>query len=196
MSYPYLSDQLLQNPEEMPSKENAITLAKNFLTQGSLLSDDLANGEQKVSYWEINYDGLQSVDALSQANIIRVDFYRKNLEGKWEIISPQIGEASVSVLVSGNEDKEKQIIEASFKYADIDRESFSTYPIKTAEEAIEDLKAGNYWPVSDVTATQVTIRNMYLAYFEPVSLTNYLQPIFVFEGDNNFVAYVPAIPSK
>jgi len=47
-----------------------------------------------------------------------------------------------------------------------------------------------------VTAGQVTIRNIYLAYFEPVTLTNYLQPIFVFEGDNNFVAYVPAISTK
>jgi hypothetical protein len=40
------------------------------------------------------------------------------------------------------------------------------------------------------------VRKIYLAYFEPINLTNYLQPIFVAEGDNNFVAYMPAISSS
>jgi hypothetical protein len=35
-----------------------------------------------------------------------------------------------------------------------------------------------------------------LAYYEPVTLTQYLQPIYVFKGDNNFIAYVPAISDK
>ncbi len=66
-------------------------------------------------------------------------------------------------------------------------------PWPADEEAWNDLKMGNYWPASDVETNKVTIRNMYLAYFEPISLTNYLQPIYVFEGDGKFAAYVPAV---
>jgi len=90
----------------------------------------------------------------------------------------------------------KQQSFGNYKYANVDRELFSTYPVKTVEEAWSDLKAGNYWPAVDVSPGDVAIKNIYLAYFEPVSLTNYLQPIFVFEGDQNFVAYVPAVSNK
>lgn len=198
LSYPYLSDQLLQNPEEMPSKENAITSAKNFLTQGSLLSDDLANGEQKVSYWKINYDGLQSVDALSEANIIRVDFYRKKLGSDISVVSSEVGKASVSVLVSGSSVATKKIVEVNYKHISVDTSaaSTSTYPIKSVTEALNELKSGNYWPASDVTGNSVVIRKIYLAYFEPVDLTQFLEPVYVFEGDGNFVAYVRAITDK
>jgi hypothetical protein len=102
----------------------------------------------------------------------------------------------VSVLVSGSQLEGKRIVEVNYKYANIDREMYSTYPIKTTEEAWNELKAGNYWPASDVNGIDVAINNVYLAYFEPVSLTNYLQPIYVFEGNQDFVAYVPAITDK
>ena len=195
LAYPYMSDQLLLNPTKMPSKSEAIEIASSYLGIGDKLTEDLKNGEKKVSYWKIQNGSLIAANSQSEGNVARVDFYRSKLNNL-EILSNNVGQASVSVLVSGSEVEDKEVLEVEYKDLNVDSESYSTYPIKTAEEAIEDLKAGNYWPVSDVTATQVTIRNMYIAYFEPVSLTNYLQPIFVFEGDNNFVAYVPAIPSK
>jgi hypothetical protein len=40
---------------------------------------------------------------------------------------------------------------------------------------------------------KVIIRNAYLAYFEPPDKQSYLQPIVVFEGDRDFIAYIPAI---
>ncbi|MFA6007319.1 MAG: hypothetical protein WC784_01580 [Candidatus Shapirobacteria bacterium] len=198
LSYPYLSDQLLQNPDEMPSKEGAVTLAKSFLSQGNLLSDDLSNGEQKVSFWKINYNGLQSVNSLSEANIIRVDFFRKNLDNNISVVSSEVGKASVSVLVSGSSVSAKKIVEVNFKHISIDTSaaSSSTYPIISTKEAITSLQNGNYWPANDTTATSVVIRKIYLAYFEPVDLTQYLKPVYVFEGDGGFVAYVRAITDK
>jgi len=35
-----------------------------------------------------------------------------------------------------------------------------------------------------------------LAYFEPITLVQFLQPVYVFEGDGEFVAYVPAVTEK
>ena len=112
------------------------------------------------------------------------------------MLSSDVNSASVSVLVSGSQTEGRRIVQVDYKYANIDRELFSTYPIKTSAQAWADLVAGNYWPASDVDGNAVTIRNMYLAYFEPVTLTNYLQPIYVFEGDKNFVAYVPAVTNN
>ena len=196
LKYPYLEDPSILEAKNVPDKTKAVEIAATFLESGNKYTDDLKNGEKNVSYWKITDGTLKAVTAQSEANVVKVDFYRKNLEDKWEIVSPQTGEASVSVLVSGDEKSEKQIIEASFKYANVDRESFSTYPIKTTEQAMENLKNGNYWPSSDVTSENVTIREVKLAYYEPVTLTQYLQPIYVFKGDNNFVAYVSAVDDK
>lgn len=198
LSYPYLSDQLLLNPEQMPSREEAINAAKNYIQQAGKLSVDLDTGEKKVSYWKINFDGLKSVDGLSEANLIRVDFFRKNLADEVSVVSTDYGKASVSVLVSGSSVAAKKIVEVNYKHVDVDTSaaSSSTYPIKTSQEAFDDLKNGDYWPASDTSAKDVIIRKIYLAYFEPINLTQFLQPVYVFEGDNGFVAYVRAITDK
>ena len=198
MSYPYLSDQLLLNPDQMPSKDEAIKIAKNYLQQAEKLSTDLDEGEKKVSYWKINFDGLKEVTGLSEANIIRVDFFRQKLGDDVQVVSTEVKKASVSVLVSGSSVTTKKVVEVNYKHVDVDTSaaSSSTYPIKTAEVAFAELKTGNYWPASDVSAKDVTIRKIYMAYFEPVNLTQFLQPVYVFEDNNGFVAYVPAIIDK
>lgn len=195
MSYPYLSDQLLLTPEDVPTKDKAISVASNFLSSANKYGKDLENGEKKVSFWKISDSGLKSVESQSEANAVRVDLYRENLDG-YKLLSSNFNKASVSILISGSRTEAKKIIEFNIKDISIDRESYSTYPIKTTEEAINSLKTGNYWPAIDVENKEVIIRRIYLAYFEPGTLTNFLQPIFVFEGDNGFVAYVPAIKSE
>lgn len=191
LKYPYLQDQSILETKNVPNKTKATEIASSFLQSGNKYTDDLKEGEKKISYWKITDGTLTSVLAQSEANVVKVDFYRKNLEDKWQITSPQAGEASVSVLISGS-----QIVEANFKYADIDRESFSTYPIKTIEQAMNNLTAGNYWPSSDVNSKNVIIREVNLAYYEPITMTQYVQPIYVFKGDNNFIAFVSAVTDK
>jgi hypothetical protein len=195
VTYPYASDQALLTESNIPNKSRAIEIASDFLNRGKKLTDDLKDGEKNVTYWKIDSGNLKSVSAQSEANAVRVDFNRKNFDDL-PLVSSSFGQASISVLISGSTVEAKKIIGVNFKDINIDRESYSTYPIKTAEEAMSDLKSGNYWAASDISDSSVIIRKIYLAYYEPTTLTNYLQPIFVFEGDNNFVAYVSAVTSK
>jgi hypothetical protein len=193
LSYPYQTDQLLLNPDSVPNKNDATETASSFLRSANKLSDDLQNGDKVVTYWKISADGLKSVEAQSEANAVRIDFFRKNVDTDYKIVTAEPERASVSVLVSGSSVASKKIIEVTYKYAPVDRESFSTYPIKTVDQAWSELTNGNYWPASDVSGNNVVIKKVSLAYFEPVTLTNYMQPVYVFEGDGNFVAYVPAV---
>jgi hypothetical protein len=195
MTYPYLEDQMLTSPKRMPSKSEVINIASAALKGGSKLTEDLENGVKEVAFFKIENNGLRPANSQAEANVARVNFYREKLD-ELDIISKNIDQASVTVLVSGSDVSEKKVLEIDYKDLNIDRESYSTYPIKSTEEAIADLNSGNYWPVSDVVNEKVVIRNVYLAYFEPVTLTNYLQAVFVFEGDNNFSAYVPAVSDQ
>jgi len=196
LKYPYESDQLLLNPEKVPNKSEATDLAKQYLASAEKYAKDLEEGDKRVTFWKIELNGLKAVNSQSEGNAVRVDFFRSLLEGGFPIVSSEYNGAPVSVLVSGAQTDGKRIIEVNYKYAPVDRQSFATYPIKTAEAAWNELVSGNYWPVNDVSGSTVIIRKMYLAYFEPVVRTNYLQPVYVFEGENNFIAYVPAIVDK
>lgn len=195
LSYPYLTDQLLLNSEQMPNKEQAISTATNFLEQTGKLSPDLVEGEKKVSFWKINFDGLKEVTALSEANIIRVDFFRKKLVDDFQVVAMEVGKAPVSILISGSSVAAKKVVEVNFQHVNVDTSeaSSSTYPIISSKEAFENLKMGNYWPAKDNSSNKVIIRKIYLAYFEPVNLTQFMQPVYVLEGDGGFVAYVRAV---
>ncbi len=196
LTYDYLNDQMLLNPEAMPTKDEAITLAKAFLSQAGKLYKDLDEGDSKVSFWKIGFGALNEVKGLADANIVRVDFFRNQLNGERNIVSESLDKSSVSVLVSGSSVTDKKIVEVNYKYVNVDDSAPSTYPIKTPQTAFNDMKAGYYWPATDVQASTVTIRKVSLAYFEPITPVQFLQPVYVFEGDGGFVAYVPAITDK
>ena len=196
LSYPYANDPSLLTTGKVPSQNDAIDLAKSYLQKANKWQSDFDDGERKVTFWKFENDSLKPVSAVVDANFVRVDFARKKIDTQIEIVSAEKSQSLVSVLLSGATVGEKQVVEVNYRYTNIDRESFATYPIKTIEQAMSELRAGNYFPASDAASPSIIIRKVYLAYFEPVTLTNYMQPIFVFEGDNNFSAYVPAITSQ
>jgi len=193
LSYPYGDDQILMANKSVPDKVEAIDKAKSFLEAAGRLPKDLASGSQIATFYRIEGSNLKQVTTIAEANLVRVDFYRENFDNEVKIVSTEANKAPVSVLISGSGVGARNIVEVDYKYVNIDRESFATYPTKTLNEAMTELKSGKYWPVSDVVNNGVIIRKIYLAYFEPITLTNFMQPIYVFEGDNNFIAYVSAI---
>ena len=50
--------------------------------------------------------------------------------------------------------------------------------------------------VSQPQTTNITIRKMFLGYFDPDVYQEYLQPVYVFVGDGDFVGYVPAVSGE
>jgi hypothetical protein len=196
LSYPYGDDQILIANKSVPNKEAAQEQAKSFLGSVGRLPEDLASGNQNVTFLKLEGGNLRQVESISEANMARVDLYRKNFDNNIKIMSIDTNKAPVSLLLSGSGVGSRNIVDVDYKYVNIDRESYATYPTKKIEEAISELKEGKYWPVSDVSSDNVIIRNIYLAYFEPITLTNFMQPIYVFEGDNKFTAYVPAVSNK
>lgn len=196
MKYPFENDQLVQNPLNMPTKSQAIQTAVSFLTAAGKMTPDLTEGEKKTSFWKLGFGGLKAATSESDANIIRVDMFRKETDDGIKILPDDPNKASVSILISGSEVESKKIALVNYRFAPIDRQSFSTYPIITPQQAWAQFQSGKYWPAVESAGSETTIRKIYLAYFEPATLTNYMQPIYVAEGDNNFVAYLPALDEE
>ncbi|MCD6225671.1 hypothetical protein J7J95_01140 [bacterium] len=196
--YPYLEDQTLMALPLPLSEEKIITTAERFLDRIGRSHPDIDKTKTKVTFWQITPQGRKPAPSLAEANLAHVNFYREDIEGK-PVLPPDLDNANISIWVSGDINGNRAVVEAKYTYFYIDKEKSATYPLKPISQAWEELKEGKYHlartPLSSLHQP-IPIRNIYLAFLDPAVPTNFLQPIFVFEGDYNFVAFVPAISSE
>lgn len=193
LSYDWQNDPNIFLEKSLPGKEQAKTETQNFLQNADIAETDLINGRVEVNYLKVVGGKLNLAMSPSEANFAKIDIFRKNV-GDLPILTSDPQKGIVSFLISGTKQLEKRIIKVEFNYFPIKYDSLATYPIKKATIAWQELKAGqafiSQW---DSTGNRVVIRKIYLAYYDSEKPQQFLQPIIVFEGDNNFSAYISAI---
>ncbi len=180
---------------EPPTPEAAAAKAKNFLSQAQSLPDDLT-GPVTQEYLKVQNKQLIGAISLSEASLTKINLFRKDYN-KLPSVTPNPGQANVWFILSGSQDQGKQIIGAQYYYYPVDETQYATYPIKTSEAALNDLKAGKGYiaNIGDNKEGKIIIRRVFLAYYDAGVAAQFYQPVIVFEGDNGFSAYVPAVTS-
>ncbi len=159
---------------------------------------------------------LTPTTSLSSAQVIRVDLYQKeidysliagkdqnlthfqNFDMKMPILYPHPPFSTMNFLVASGQN-EADVVSAIFNHQSINLQpnQQATYPIKTARQAYDELKNGKaYIAAYNGTSNQILINKVYLAYYIGNTQQDYLMPIIVFEGQNGFFAYVPAITNN
>lgn len=179
--------------------------AKSLLSQADSLPEDLT-GPVKHDYLKVEGQNLVTAISQAEASLIRVNFYRKNIEQVeatdetegfegYPSLPPNPKQGNTWLILSGSRDENRILIGSEFKYYPIDETKFETYPIKTAQQAIEDLQNNKAYIANFGLNPEgnITIRRIYLAYYDPDVESQFYQPIIVLEGDNDFYAYVPAV---
>lgn len=181
----------------LPTNEQAAAEAKNFLKGKKYLHSDLENGSVEFVYYRFIPPNLVPAISLSEADFLQVNLFRQDLD-EIKILSSDPLSSPVSFLFTGSREANERIAEINYRYFPIDRESFATYPLKGVDLAWQELQRGQGFiaRLGDNDEGTITIRNVRLAYYEADESQFFLQPIFVFEGDRNFYAYVSAIDSK
>lgn len=177
-------------PSERQIKENA----KDFLRSAGRYPEELAKGKENVVY--LNYDvdlkEFKPVKKPSDANTVEVDFFRPDIDS-FGMVSPRYFNSSNFVVMTLKE-KDYMVIKAQIKFFEKEDKTFGIYPIKSGNQAFEDLKLGGAIIVSaGQNSNRITIKKMFLGYFDPDFYQPYLQPVYVFLGEGGFAAYVPAI---
>lgn len=192
--YGFEADASVFTNKNVLSQGSAIALAKQQLLINSLDPEGYKNGKISVTYLKLKGDSLVETSSQSQSDAVRVDFYRENL-GDTSIVTPRPKEGPISFVFSGALNQKQQLLQFAYAYWPIDINTSATYELITSTQAWEQLKSGSGYiaqgPLSG--STSVTVRNIYLAYYDTYDQQPYLQPVFVFSGDDDFVAYVPAI---
>lgn len=179
-----------------PAPASAITDA-NALVKQVGLEEKILTGEPKTELLKIENGRFVTADSLSDAQITKVNLFRKNygVKGDIPVLTPDYPESNVWFMFAGDNG---EVIAAEYHYFTVDDAKYGTYPLKSAQEAWDELTSGNAYIANsgNRNSNEVIIRKVYLAYYDAGQYTPYFQPIIVFEGDGGFIAYVQAVESE
>ncbi|MFC1647180.1 hypothetical protein ACFL1A_02755 [Patescibacteria group bacterium] len=196
LNYIYKYDTGLFSENEFPTQDKAKSESINMLDNYDLYKDDIENGIINISYLKLVGDELVETNSVEQANAIRVDFKRDSIINI-PIYTPNPDRGPIYFIYSGSKNVKKRLLEFNYTYWPIDLNTTATYKLKTSQQAWQELQSGlGYIAKYPSQGTQITVREVFIGYYDSFKPQTYLQPIFVFEGDDGFVAYVPAVDSE
>lgn len=189
LSSSFTSDPIVLAAGNLPDPNGAITTAQTFLSSIKSFPDDIDIDKSKTLLFSINNNTLTSATSVSNAQIIEVDFFQKDID-KTPIYYPKAVNSTMSVLVAAGQDQ-AQVVQVNFYHQNIASDS-ATYPIKNAQQAYDELKQGKGYVASYFgNSDNISIKNVSLGYYMSDKKQDYLLPIAVFEGNDGFFAYVP-----
>ncbi|MCX7996284.1 MAG: hypothetical protein N2691_00830 [Patescibacteria group bacterium] len=200
--YEYLNlanEQSLLTDSRIPGEQEIKTSAVKLMTQLGRYPGELARGKVHIIYLAYNPQTREMtvVDNPDNANLVEVDFYREDI-GEYPVATPRyFNSQNYLILVYGKTFAPPKVIKGRVAFFERDPLMYGTYPVKDGDTAFKDLTEGRGFVISSPEAvTAISIKKMIYAYFDPDIRQPYLQPVYVFLGDNNFVAYVPAITAE
>jgi hypothetical protein len=187
-------------PAEKSITSNVLKYIQDL--NGSIVGIDQEN--VKMKYLQFNGTDLIPETDTGNAYMVQVDFQQIPVKvdpfpfttDKTETIESlpiyyeSTERTNQSFLVkAGGGRQQLQFVNGNYKNYIIDTTTHSTYPLKTSEQAFEDLQNGNAYILSTNPDSKIIIAEVKLGYFIPESSPEYIMPIFIFTG-KDFVAYV------
>ncbi len=192
----YHSRPELISVKKLPDKHEAVQAVKSYLKRSDSLPEDVATASGDVSYVRVLAGELLPAVSLSDANFVQVDINRVPVDNHIAMYTPEGTTGVVSAVISGALEGDDRIVQLDYRYQPTKSGSVHTYPLKPITQAWKELQSGEGYIASGVDLKKVTIRDVVLGYYEGFEEQSYLQPIYVFSGDEDFLAYIHAIDSK
>lgn len=198
-NFSYQTD-FLNHPElllntDLPSDFDAVQQVKQFLNSGGLLPYDVASSSGQITYLKALGGTLKPAVSLSDADFVQVDINRTPINNIYPLYTPDGTTGTIHAIITGS-GSGNNILRISRQYFPVDYSLSETYPIKTPQTAWQTLQAGEGYIANKGKADQAVIRSVEFGFFDSFEYQQYLQPIYVFKGDDDFIGYVSAIDSR
>lgn len=194
LKYAYTQELSIFQGSSMQSPVDTIETAYEYFESLQLLQPDLSPRFAKQTYLKLVGDKLESATSQSQAQAARVDFYRMPYNGI-RTVSDHPEQGLVNITFNSSSDLDKKFVAVNYTYWPIETPRKPCYyPLKKPQDAWNELKSGNaYFASFPHNQTNYVITNVYLAYYDSTTPQYYFRPVYVFEGEQGFFAYVPAL---
>ena len=190
--------------ERPPNVSTGTTEARASLGAADLLPEDF-QGEVTHEFLKVEGQNLVRALSLSDGQLVQINLHRSPIkyneddEDGYIVVEADVNKSNIWFIISGANEREKKLIAGEHRYFPIGYDQFETYPIKTSQDALEDLQSGNAY-IANLGLNvdgEVTIRDIYLAYYDPERPNQFFQPVYVFEDESTgFRAYVPAVTDE
>lgn len=184
---------ITDNTKRLPEEFEAVERVKKFLTDGGLMPKDVATSSGVINYKKSLGGELSQALSLSDADFVTVDLNRVPIDDYYPIYTPAGEKGIISAIISGAFTGNNSVVEINYYYHEVDYLTFETYPLRGVKSAWKMVQAGEAYIASGQNLERAVIRSVELAYFDDFAYQAFLQPIYVFKGDDNFLAYVSAI---
>lgn len=182
----------INNMTSTRSVENAKVMVNTLLNKMEYSTEDIDETKTKVRLLQLKNGVLIPADSLDTTQIMRVDFFQKDVD-EIPIYYNEHPFSALYFFTLASGSNEDSVLEGSYMHQRLSEE-VGEYPIKTAAEAFEELKAGrafisNYYG----TSLSIPITDVRLGYYIGNTRQEYIVPIIVFQSKDNFFAFVSAI---
>lgn len=167
---------------------------KNFLESQGLMKYTLQNGSTKIIFLSLSGNQFVPTESVTEAQAFQISIWPQGIDGK-SMITGSVDRSQIVAIVVKSADSLENYLSLNYTFWPIDTSTFSTYPLKTSDQAFEDLKGGKGVILLEPGKAQVSITSVRLAYYQTEKYTPYLEPIFIFEGPS-FVGYAAAIADQ
>lgn len=177
----------MQNVQKPVSTQSAIDFANNFLAPFGLSINEFPVNKIQIDNLKIINGNLANALSLSDADIVRLNFYRADLDGL-PIVPILDGQSQIWTLV-GN----RGVVGAKMNMFNLSRFKFATYPLKGTQKAFSDLQSGKAVFNKDFTGNTFDITDVTLGYVESDNTKGFLEPVYIFKSQNSLAAFVSAV---
>ncbi len=181
----------------IPSKKEIENKAVDFLNSVGRYPDEIAKGRDDVIYlkYSPNFNSYTNTSDRTEANLVEIDFFRPNPDDV-KIVSPRFFTSQNYVVMMFTQDG-FQVVKSQIAFFEKSDTQVDLFPVKTGDVAWQELINGKGRVVAATEGNKkVTIKDMSIGYYDPDVYQSYFQPVYVFIGDPNFVAYVPAVSDE
>ena len=188
----YLTNPSLVATSLLPSEKDIAGDISTYLQTIDSAISNIDFDKTKIEFLELQSGSLVGAQNLGNARLARVTLVQKNI-GDIPTIYDTSEDSLMSFIISYPANT-FQLLDGTFYNYQIDESQKTDYPIKTSEQALEDLKAGNGYIINPQNLTNIDITNVELKYYLPKESNGYLLPVIVFTGIN-FTGFVEALPA-
>ena len=196
MKLDWQSDPTFLQQRNLPTEDTAISMTRSLLSSAGLMQQDIATGAAKITYLKSTADGYAPTVSLSESDFLQVDIFRVPVAGRYNFVMDEPDHGVIRAIISGNSDANTRFALVEYRYLPIDYVNFETYPIITPTQAFDLLKAGKGYTASMPQGqTSVVIRSIRLGLYDSYTQQQYVQPVYILEGDGGYVGYVSAVTS-
>lgn len=195
----FYNDPYVLSAKHLPRNAEAQNYVLNFLGAIGENTSNFDLTKTKFEYFRIIDNNLAQVDAVNEAQVIKVNLYQKALDNL-NIYYPSYTNEPVTRFWIASSKNVPVVVYANFRHQDTvlkDPLYSSIYLIKTSSQALTDLKNGKAYIFNPQNRTSVEIIDVSMGYYIGERNLSELEqefiiPIFIFTG-RDFKAYVHAL---